>query len=124
MIWKAPAKVNLFLRVVRKREDGYHDIFSLMQKISLYDELYFSPCNRRGVFLDCSDDTLPTDEDNLVFKAAQSIFEFCNYRFGVKIRIIKNIPLTAGLGGGSSDAAATLLALNSIFSFGLTKISS
>jgi len=121
MIWKAPAKVNLFLRVVRKREDGYHDIFSLMQKISLYDELYFSPCNRRGVFLDCSDDTLPTDEDNLVFKAAQSIFEFCNYRFGVKIRIIKNIPLTAGLGGGSSDAAATLLALNSIFSFGLTK---
>ena len=120
MSWKAPAKVNLFLHVLNKRQDGYHDIFSLMQKISLYDELSFSPC-ASGIILHCSDKTLPIDEKNLVVRAAKAIFEHCGYSGGVEIRLIKKIPLTAGLGGGSSDAATTLKALNRIFSFGLTK---
>jgi 4-diphosphocytidyl-2-C-methyl-D-erythritol kinase len=120
MPWKAPAKVNLFLHVINKRQDGYHDIFSLMQKISLYDELSFSP-RKAGIVLHCSDKTLPVDANNLVVRAAEAIFGYCGYPFGVEINLTKNIPLTAGLGGGSSDAATTLKAINKIFSFGLTK---
>jgi len=120
MPWKAPAKVNLFLHVLNKRPDGYHDIFSLMQKISLYDELSFAP-RRSGVILHCSDKTLPVDENNLVVRAAKVILGHCGYPFGVDISLIKKIPLTAGLGGGSSDAATTLKALNKIFSFGLNR---
>jgi 4-diphosphocytidyl-2-C-methyl-D-erythritol kinase len=120
MTWKAPAKVNLFLHVLNRRRDGYHDIFSLMQKISLCDELSFSP-REAGVVLHCSDKTLPVDEKNLVVRAAQAVFEYCGYPFGVEIYLTKNIPMTAGLGGGSSDAATALKALNKIFSFGLTK---
>jgi 4-diphosphocytidyl-2-C-methyl-D-erythritol kinase len=120
MLWLAPAKINLFLRVLRKREDGYHDIFSLMQKITLYDELIFSS-RPNGIVLTCPGSNLPEDENNLVFRAAKSIFEYCNYHFGIEINLVKKIPMTAGLGGGSSDAATTLIALNKICSFNLTK---
>jgi 4-diphosphocytidyl-2-C-methyl-D-erythritol kinase len=118
MLWKAPAKINLFLRVLRKRADGYHDIVSLMQKITLYDELIFSPLPT-GIILNCPGSDLPTSEDNLVFRAAQSIFAYANYPAGVEIKLTKKIPLAAGLGGGSSDAATTLMALNKICSFNL-----
>ncbi len=120
MLWKAPAKINLFLRVLRKRADGYHDIVSLMQKITLYDELIFSP-RPKGITLNCPGSELPTSEDNLVFRAAKSIFAYANYPSGVEIKLIKKIPLAAGLGGGSSDAATTLIALNKIFSLNLKK---
>ncbi|MBN1473425.1 MAG: 4-(cytidine 5'-diphospho)-2-C-methyl-D-erythritol kinase [Syntrophaceae bacterium] len=120
MIWLAPAKINLFLHVLGKRGDGYHEIFSLMQKISIFDELSFAPL-ARGIHLKCSDPELPTDENNLVFRAAERIFSYTDYHSGIKITLNKKIPLTAGLGGGSSDAAATLLALNELCSFGLTK---
>ena len=120
MLWKAPAKINLFLRVLRKRVDGYHDIVSLMQKISLYDELMFFP-RTTGIILRCPGSNLPTSEDNLVFRAAQSIFSYTNYPYGAEITLTKKIPLAAGLGGGSSDAATTLIALNKIFSLNLKK---
>ncbi|MGD0020900.1 MAG: 4-(cytidine 5'-diphospho)-2-C-methyl-D-erythritol kinase, partial [Smithellaceae bacterium] len=120
MLWKAPAKINLFLRVLRKRADGYHDISSLLQRITLYDDLIFSS-RPSGIVLDCPGSNLPTSEDNLVFRATQSIFAYTNYPFGVEIKLTKRIPLAAGLGGGSSDAAITLTALNEIFSFGLKK---
>ena len=120
MLWLAPAKINLFLRVLRKRADGYHDIVSLMQKITLYDELIFSP-RPKGIVLNCPGSDLPTSEDNLVFRAAQSIFAYTNYPFGVEIKLTKKIPLAAGLGGGSSDAATTLIALNKICSLNLKK---
>ncbi len=120
MLWKAPAKINLFLSVLRKRADGYHDISSLLQKITLYDDLIFSS-RPSGIVLDCPGSNLPTSEDNLVFRATQSIFAYTNYPFGVEIKLTKRIPLAAGLGGGSSDAATTLMALNEIFSFGLKK---
>ncbi|OGP67211.1 MAG: 4-(cytidine 5'-diphospho)-2-C-methyl-D-erythritol kinase [Deltaproteobacteria bacterium RBG_16_44_11] len=116
----APAKINLFLRVLRKRADGYHDIFSLIQKISLYDELTFLP-RPKGIELKCPNVNLPTNEDNLVFHAAQSIFAYCNYPSGIEITLNKKIPIAAGLGGGSSDAATTLMALNDLCSFGLKK---
>jgi 4-diphosphocytidyl-2-C-methyl-D-erythritol kinase len=120
MLWKAPAKTNLFLHVLRKRADGYHDISSLMQKITLYDELTFT-LKPVGISLDCPGSDLPTSEDNLVFRAAQSIFAYANYPSGVEIKLTKKIPLAAGLGGGSSDAATTLMALNEICSLGLKK---
>jgi 4-diphosphocytidyl-2-C-methyl-D-erythritol kinase len=120
MHWIAPAKINLFLRVVRKRSDGYHDIFSLMQKISLHDELIFSP-RPHGITLQCPGVDLPTDKNNLVVRAAKAIFSYCNYSGGIDITLIKKIPMTAGLGGGSSDAATTLMALNKICSLKLKK---
>ena len=120
MLWMAPAKINLFLRVLRKRADGYHDIVSLMQKITLYDELIFSP-RPKGIVLNCPGSDLPTSEDNLVFRAAQSIFAYANYPSGMEIKLTKKIPLAAGLGGGSSDAATTLMALNKICSLNLKK---
>jgi 4-diphosphocytidyl-2-C-methyl-D-erythritol kinase len=120
MLWKAPAKINLFLRVLGKRADGYHDIASLMQKITLYDELTFT-LKPVGINLDCPGSDLPTSEDNLVFHAAQSIFAYANYPSGVKIKLTKKIPLAGGLGGGSSNAATTLMALNEICYLGLKK---
>jgi 4-diphosphocytidyl-2-C-methyl-D-erythritol kinase len=120
MLWIAPAKINLFLRVLRKHADGYHDIFSLMQKITLYDELIFSP-RSKGIVLHCPGNDLPANENNLVVRAAQSIFSYCNYSYGTEITLVKKIPMTAGLGGGSSDAATTLMALNKICSFKLRK---
>lgn len=120
MHWTAPAKINIFLRVIRKRADGYHDIFSLMQKISLYDELIFSP-RPQGISLHCPGVDLPANENNLVVRAAQAIFSYCNHTGGMDITLIKKIPMTAGLGGGSSDAATTLMALNKICSLKLKK---
>lgn len=120
MHWVAPAKVNLFLRVLRKRTDGYHDIFSLMQKISLHDELIFSS-RPQGIVLHCPGTDLPTNDNNLIVRAAKAIFDYCDYQSGTEITLHKKIPLTAGLGGGSSDAATTLMALNKICSFKLKK---
>ncbi|MFA5322460.1 MAG: 4-(cytidine 5'-diphospho)-2-C-methyl-D-erythritol kinase [Smithella sp.] len=120
MLWFAPAKINLFLRVLRKRTDGYHDIFSLMQKITLYDELSFVS-RPQGIILNCPGTNLPTDDNNLVVRAARAIFDYCQYSNGIEITLVKKIPMTAGLGGGSSDAATTLIALNEICSFKLKK---
>jgi 4-diphosphocytidyl-2-C-methyl-D-erythritol kinase len=120
MHWLAPAKINLFLRVLRKRADGYHDIFSLMQKISLYDELTFAHYPR-GIVLHCPGSDLPENDNNLVVRAAKAIFDYCDYQSGIKITLVKKIPMTAGLGGGSSDAATTLIALNKLCSLKLKK---
>jgi 4-diphosphocytidyl-2-C-methyl-D-erythritol kinase len=116
----APAKINLFLRVLRKRTDGYHDIVSLMQKITLYDELTFLPLPN-GIILKCPNSNLPVSEDNLIFRAAKAIFSYTGFESGIEIILMKNIPIAAGLGGGSSDAATTLLALNEMFKFRLKK---
>lgn len=105
---KAPAKINLYLRVIRKRPDGYHDIESLMQAIDLYDELALEKSDVIGLY--CDDPTLPADESNLAYKAAamlQSRFFFP----GVRMELAKRIPRGAGLGGGSSDAAFVIRGL-------------
>ncbi|MCK9433137.1 MAG: 4-(cytidine 5'-diphospho)-2-C-methyl-D-erythritol kinase [Candidatus Omnitrophica bacterium] len=120
MHWIAPAKINIFLRVLNKRADGYHNIFSLMQKVALCDELIFSP-RPKGIVLNCSGINLPANNENLVVRAAKAIFDYCKYSGGMEITLHKKIPVTAGLGGGSSDAATTLMALNKICSFKLKK---
>lgn len=117
----APAKINLFLRVLRKRIDGYHDIVSLMQKISIYDELTFLP-SPKEIILRCPNSDLSTASDNLIFRAADAIFSYSGYKSGIEIVLEKNIPMAAGLGGGSSDAATTLLALNELCNLKLKKI--
>ncbi|MDD4356670.1 MAG: 4-(cytidine 5'-diphospho)-2-C-methyl-D-erythritol kinase [Smithellaceae bacterium] len=117
---KAPAKINLSLHVLRKRPDGYHDLASVMQKISIYDELTFSLCTG-GITLCCPGTDLPTDEQNLVYRAARAIFQHTGYTGGVEIVLKKKIPSAAGLGGGSSDAAATLTALNDLCSLNVSQ---
>jgi 4-diphosphocytidyl-2-C-methyl-D-erythritol kinase len=109
----APAKVNLFLHILGKRPDGYHDLASVMQQISLFDELDFKLCPE-GISLSCTGTDLPAGEDNLVYRAAAALFDHAGYPGGVEITLTKNIPSGAGLGGGSSDAATTLVALNEL----------
>src|SRR4051812_22412392 len=105
VVW-APAKVNLFLEVLGKRPDGYHEIATLMAAIRLYDTLVFHAESSPALTLLCSDATLPTGPDNLVLKAAKLLQDRTGCPLGANIRLIKRIPLAAGLAGGSADAAA------------------
>ena len=121
---KAPAKINLFLRVTGRRADGYHTLQTRMQKVGLFDLLEVQR-GGEGVRLHCVGADLPENADNLVHRAASLFLETVAQRRGrtlggVKISLTKNIPIAAGLGGGSSDAAAALKALNSLFEAGLT----
>jgi 4-diphosphocytidyl-2-C-methyl-D-erythritol kinase len=108
----SPAKINLFLKVLKKRPDGYHNIFSLMCPVSLYDIISFD-FTGHGICVSCNHPDVPEDETNLVFKAADLFFEKMGDRPpGLLIKIDKKIPVAAGLGGGSSNAATVLKALN------------
>ena len=109
----SPAKVNLHLRVLRKREDGYHDIATLMQRISLYDEMIFSPADH-GITVSCPGSTLPENENNIVYRAADALLSRSSCRPGIHITIRKRIPIAAGLGGGSSNAATALMTINDL----------
>ena len=108
---ESPAKVNLYLRVLRKREDGYHDILSLMQRISLCDEMTFES-TEGGIAVRCPDTDLPENQGNIVYRAATAFFSSTGAPPEIKITIRKRIPVGAGLGGGSSNAATTLMTLN------------
>ncbi|HSY09927.1 MAG TPA: 4-(cytidine 5'-diphospho)-2-C-methyl-D-erythritol kinase [Candidatus Dormibacteraeota bacterium] len=111
---KSHCKVNLLLNVLGKRADGFHELETVMQPVNFCDELTFER-NSGGVELLCSDAALPVDSRNLVFRAAKNFLDAANVSGGVKIHLEKKIPLAAGLGGGSGNAAATLLALNELF---------
>ena len=108
---ESPAKVNLYLRVLRKREDGYHDILSLMQRISLCDEMTL---HRPMVVLRirCPGTDLPEDQGNIVYRRGDGLFSRIGAPPEIRITIQKRIPIGAGLGGGSSNAATTLMTLN------------
>jgi len=110
----APAKINLSLRVLGKRKDGFHEIETLISPISLYDKIDVEKQNR-WIDFSCDDPTLSTGDDNLVVRAAKLFLEHAKIKSGVSIKLEKKIPHGAGLGGGSSDAAATLRALNRLF---------
>jgi 4-diphosphocytidyl-2-C-methyl-D-erythritol kinase len=116
----APAKINLVLRILDRRPDGYHDIWSIMQTVGLYDRLTLRLAGGAGVRLTCSDAALPTDDRNLVVRAARAVLDRAGSRAGVEIELDKQIPMGGGLGGGSSDAAATLRALNRLLNLGWT----
>lgn len=112
---RAPAKINWFLSVLKKRDDGYHDIRSLMQCIGLYDDLFFDHAD----IVEVKSDLDIPHENNLVYRAASLLERHTSCRKGVKINLRKNIPISAGLGGGSSDAAYTLLGLNTLWDLSL-----
>jgi 4-diphosphocytidyl-2-C-methyl-D-erythritol kinase len=111
---KSPCKVNLLLNILGKRADGFHELETVMHPVNLFDEMDFARVTG-GFQLTCSDPTLPTDSGNLVHRAATLFFQKTEIRDGVRIHLEKKIPLAAGLGGGSGNAATTLLALNEIF---------
>ena len=116
---KAPAKINLCLNVLRKREDGFHEMEMLMTPVDLADRLTFD-LNERDIVLDSTSSFMPLDERNIVYKTAQLLKETFQVSKGVEIFIEKNIPIAAGLGGGSSDAAAALRGLNKLWALDLT----
>lgn len=115
----SPCKVNLLLNILGKRADGFHELETVMQPINLCDELTFER-TRSGIELTCSEASLPTDASNLVHRAAAAFFQRSQIDGGVRIHLEKKIPMAAGLGGGSGNAATTLLALNELFDHVLT----
>ncbi|NMB80305.1 MAG: 4-(cytidine 5'-diphospho)-2-C-methyl-D-erythritol kinase, partial [Ignavibacteria bacterium] len=115
---KAPAKINIGLHILNKRDDGYHNIHTLFYPIcDLYDQLKFTLADEFE--FTCNDASIPNDENNLVVKAKLLLENHINKKLNVKIDLEKNIPSQAGLGGGSSDAAATLISLNEMFNLNL-----
>lgn len=113
-------KINLALDILYKREDGYHEIRSIMQRISLKDRLKFTEINE-GIIIEANKEEVPLDSTNLVYKAWEKLSKLTGVRKGVKISIEKNIAVAAGLAGGSSNGAVTLLALNKLWNLGLSQ---
>jgi 4-diphosphocytidyl-2-C-methyl-D-erythritol kinase len=118
---KSFAKINLGIEVLEKRKDGYHEIRTLFQTINLFDTLEFHPAEGEKILLFGDDRSIPWNEDNLIYKAASSLKEKYKLSRGIKINALKNIPPGKGLGGGSSNAAMTLYALNKIWSLSLKR---
>lgn len=112
---KAYAKVNLGLDVLRRREDGYHDLRMIMQTIKLYDNINMERIPEDEIRLTCNLHYLPTDERNLVYKAVKLMKETYGITEGVKVDIEKHIPVAAGMAGGSTDAAAAFVGMNQLF---------
>jgi 4-diphosphocytidyl-2-C-methyl-D-erythritol kinase len=117
---KAYAKINLGLRIIRKRDDGYHDIETVFHRVNLFDELILSPSSK--ISLTCNSCDLPFGEENLCVRAARLLQEKSNLDDGVHIHLHKNIPVGAGLAGGSSDAAAMLAGLNDLWNLNLAPL--
>ena len=116
----APAKLNLLLKITGLRNDGYHEIVSVFVPVALYDTLRISK-RERGLEVHCDGRELPRGKENLVHRAATCFFENTGIDEGAEIKLTKSIPVSSGLGGGSSDAAATLLGLNQLWGNPLTK---
>ena len=118
----APAKINLFLQVLNRREDGYHNIHSLFQAVSLYDCLDFIRADQAGIEIEITNcEVLSSGSDNLVARAYEVVREEFGLDCGLSVKLQNNIPLAAGLGGGSAEAAATILACNALFDLGLSR---
>ncbi|RIX49287.1 4-(cytidine 5'-diphospho)-2-C-methyl-D-erythritol kinase [Paenibacillus nanensis] len=118
---KAPAKINLLLDVLRKRNDGYHEVEMIMTMVDLADRLEMEELPRDTIIISSQVGYIPLDEKNLAFQAARLIKERYNVRKGVYIHLDKKIPVAAGLAGGSSDAAATLRGLNRLWGLGISE---
>ncbi|MDD5994691.1 MAG: 4-(cytidine 5'-diphospho)-2-C-methyl-D-erythritol kinase [Eubacterium sp.] len=116
----APAKINLGLDVVRRREDGYHEVKMIMQSIRLFDRLTLKKTRTPGISLTTNLHFLPVNEDNLVYKSARLLMEEFGITEGLSIFLDKRIPVAAGMAGGSTDAASCMLAMNRLFHLGLS----
>lgn len=120
LVLKAYGKINLGLDVVRKREDGYHEVRMIMQTVGVYDKIDLFYSDEPGIRVETNLYYLPSNENNLAFKAAKLLMDEFGVLRGVDIKIKKFIPVAAGMAGGSSDAAAVLFGVNKLFSLGLT----
>lgn len=118
---KAYGKINLALDVVRKREDGYHEVRMIMQTVKMYDYIQIKKNSDKEIRVYTNLSFLPTDENNLVYKAAKLLLDEFNIEQGVDIKLDKFIPVAAGMGGGSSDAATVMIGINKMFELGLKK---
>ncbi|HSQ51309.1 MAG TPA: 4-(cytidine 5'-diphospho)-2-C-methyl-D-erythritol kinase [Nitrospiraceae bacterium] len=111
----APAKINVILRILDRRADGFHNLWSIMQTVALEDEVQISLCaDMQGIRLRCDATDLAADQSNLVYRAAAEVLACAQRSIGLDIKLRKRIPMGAGLGGGSSDAAATIIGLNQL----------
>ena len=118
---KARAKINLGLDVVRRREDGYHEVKMVMQMLRLYDQIDIEKTQESGIFVRSNLSFLPTDERNIAYKAAKVMIDQFGLEQGVIIRIEKHIPVAAGMAGGSTDCAAVLYGMNKLFGLRLNQ---
>ena len=118
---RALAKINLGLDILRKREDGYHEVRMIMQTIQMYDVLEMKRVRKPGISLSVNYSYIPNDERNLVYKAAKLLMDEFQVKGGVDIHLEKFIPVAAGMAGGSSDAAAALVGINRLFKLGLSQ---
>ena len=115
----APAKINLILRILDRRPDGFHNLWSIMQTVALEDEVWIRLCpGQQGIHLSCDTGLVAADQSNLVYRAAAAVVERAQASIGLDIELRKRIPMGAGLGGGSSDAAATIIGLNRLLRLG------
>jgi len=120
LVLHAPAKINLCLSVLAKRPDGYHEVEMVMQAVALYDEITVGLAGG-GITVRCDSGAIPAGEGNIAYRAAREMLDLSGRQTGIAIEIKKNIPVAAGLGGGSSDAAAVLVACNRILETGLSR---
>ena len=118
---KALAKINLGLDVVRRREDGYHEVRMIMQTIHLYDKLEIVKTKEPGIAITSNLSYVPTNENNLVYKAGKLLMDEFQMKEGVSVNLMKRIPVAAGMAGGSTDAAAMLYGMNKMFDLGLSR---
>src|SRR3974390_2877278 len=109
----SPCKVNLVLNILGRRADGFHDLETVMHPVAVFDRLRFTRTGAE-IRLTCSEPSLPTDSRNLVYRAAEAFLRAASIREGVRLHLEKNIPMAAGVGGGSGNAATTLLGLNEL----------
>jgi 4-diphosphocytidyl-2-C-methyl-D-erythritol kinase len=117
---QAPAKVNYRLDVIRRRPDGYHDLRMVMQRVNLCDTIAITLTETPGISVTCDKSGVPNGPGNIAWKAARAMLDLADHGLGAVIDIIKNIPVAAGLGGGSSDAATVLLGMNELLDLGLS----
>ena len=115
---RAYAKINIGLDVLRRRADGYHEVKMIMQTVDIYDELVLEKRKQPGIELCTDNSELPTGNDNLIYRAAELLFQEKKITEGVNIKLTKRIPIAAGMAGGSADAAAALRGLNELFDMG------
>lgn len=117
---QAPAKVNLRLDVLRKRSDGYHDLRTMMERVSIHDEIEIKIVEK-GLYVQCDNEEVPEDENNIAFRALKEILAYSSRNVGVEVFIKKNIPVASGMGGGSSNAAAVIKGINHLLKLKLSK---
>jgi 4-diphosphocytidyl-2-C-methyl-D-erythritol kinase len=120
LILPSPAKINLYLDVLDKRDDGYHNILSVMHKIGLCDQIFLYNTGG-GIEVTCDDPDVPKGRENLAYRAAELLIGKLRISYGIGIKIVKKVPVGGGLGGGSSNAATVMLGLNEMWKLGLNR---